>query len=432
MNRTGIALAADSAVTLHKGKKIFNSVNKLFMLSKYEPVGIMVYGNAELHDYPWETLIKQYRAELRNRSFDTIDEYGSDFCNWIGNVVKSIPGELQDQHLLGYAYEPFAEITEHVRFWVRNAVKNHELTDERYAAIVSAVIQQAHQRWEAYSILPNLSHRVDDVRTRIEAGIGEFIAHFFDPDELGTEQLESLKEIAVCAVVKDRFFSTSSGIVIAGFGAKEMFPTLVNYLVDGSVFGVLKHKMKVNRKVGFDCSASVIPFAQGDVVANFLEGVDPDYDYQVHSGIRNLLTNQYPATIARVLESEISDFQMENVEDFLQEVGKGLTKDFVNWLEEYKKEKHIDPLLDAIEALPKDELAATAEALVNLTSFKRRVSMDAETVGGPIDVAVISKGDGFVWIKRKHYFQAEENVHFSKKYYYDVRGDLSESADEIG
>jgi len=39
----------------------------------------------------------------------------------------------------------------------------------------------------------------------------------------------------------------------------------------------------------------------------------------------------------------------------------------------------------------------------------RRVSMDAETVGGPIDVAVISKGDGFVWIKRKHYFRSELN-----------------------
>jgi len=47
-----------------------------------------------------------------------------------------------------------------------------------------------------------------------------------------------------------------------------------------------------------------------------------------------------------------------------------------------------------------DELAAMAESLVNLTSFKRKVSMEAETVGGTIDVAVISKGDGFIWIKR--------------------------------
>ena len=50
-----------------------------------------------------------------------------------------------------------------------------------------------------------------------------------------------------------------------------------------------------------------------------------------------------------------------------------------------------------------------AESLVNLTMFKQKVSMHAETVGGPIDVAIISKGDGFVWIKRKFYFNKELN-----------------------
>ena len=43
--------------------------------------------------------------------------------------------------------------------------------------------------------------------------------------------------------------------------------------------------------------------------------------------------------------------------------------------------------------------------------------MEEETVAGPIDVAVISKGDGFVWIKRKHYFQRELNQQFFDNYY---------------
>jgi hypothetical protein len=30
-------------------------------------------------------------------------------------------------------------------------------------------------------------------------------------------------------------------------------------------------------------------------------------------------------------------------------------------------------------------------------------------VGGAVDVAVISRGDGFVWLKRKHYFSQELN-----------------------
>jgi len=58
-----------------------------------------------------------------------------------------------------------------------------------------------------------------------------------------------------------------------------------------------------------------------------------------------------------------------------------------------------------------------AESLVNLTSFKRRITAETETVGGPIDVAVISKGDGFVWIKRKHYFQKDLNPAFFANYY---------------
>ena len=70
-----------------------------------------------------------------------------------------------------------------------------------------------------------------------------------------------------------------------------------------------------------------------------------------------------------------------------------------------------------VHGLPKDELAAMAESLINLTSFKRRVSMEEETVAGPIDVAVISKGDGFIWIKRKHYFQPELNQQFFENYY---------------
>jgi hypothetical protein len=58
-----------------------------------------------------------------------------------------------------------------------------------------------------------------------------------------------------------------------------------------------------------------------------------------------------------------------------------------------------------------------AESLVSLTSFKRKVSTQTETVGGPVDVAVISKGDGFVWMHRKHYFKSEYNPQFKANYY---------------
>jgi hypothetical protein len=43
--------------------------------------------------------------------------------------------------------------------------------------------------------------------------------------------------------------------------------------------------------------------------------------------------------------------------------------------------------------------------------------MKDDSVGGPIDVAVISKIDGFVWIKRKHYFDPALNHQFFSNYF---------------
>jgi hypothetical protein len=67
---------------------------------------------------------------------------------------------------------------------------------------------------------------------------------------------------------------------------------------------------------------------------------------------------------------------------------------------------------EMVEFMPKQDLAEFAEALVNLTSLQRRVSAGFETVGGPIDVAVISRAEGLVWVKRKHYFPPELNARF--------------------
>jgi hypothetical protein len=86
LNKSAVALAADSAVTIvtSRGAKIYNT-NKLFMLSKYHPVGLMVYGNAELMGVPWETIIKTYRKELGDKPFKKLQEYSADFLAYLSS-----------------------------------------------------------------------------------------------------------------------------------------------------------------------------------------------------------------------------------------------------------------------------------------------------------------------------------------------------------
>jgi hypothetical protein len=65
-----------------------------------------------------------------------------------------------------------------------------------------------------------------------------------------------------------------------------------------------------------------------------------------------------------------------------------------------------------IAMMPKIELIEFAEALVNITAIERKATTDQGTVGGPIDVAFVSKHEGFVWIKRKFYFPAALNPRY--------------------
>jgi len=52
-----------------------------------------------------------------------------------------------------------------------------------------------------------------------------------------------------------------------------------------------------------------------------------------------------------------------------------------------------------------------------VTHRKRKFSSAAESVGGPIDVALISRNDGFVWVRRKHYFDSGLNPrYFHRKF----------------
>ena len=83
MNKNAIALAADSAVTVGQHLAIHNSANKLFALSKVAPVGVIIYSNAEIMGVPVEIVIKQYKKDLAQKTFDTLDEYVNDFIAYL-------------------------------------------------------------------------------------------------------------------------------------------------------------------------------------------------------------------------------------------------------------------------------------------------------------------------------------------------------------
>jgi hypothetical protein len=65
------------------------------------------------------------------------------------------------------------------------------------------------------------------------------------------------------------------------------------------------------------------------------------------------------------------------------------------------------PLIEP--AMPLQDAIDLAEFLVDLTIRFSRFTPGPPTVGGPIEIAAISKHEGFRWIKRKYYFDRQLN-----------------------
>jgi len=396
MNKLGVALAADSAVTVQTktGQKIYNTVNKLFTLSKYEPVGIMIFGNADLMRVPWEALIKLYRTRLGPQKFRTVRDYASDFLRFLERNRLAFTAPEQQKHFCRTVEQYFETIVADINDRVRQTLaKKSPISNADIVKIVTDEIGSHYRIWQREKRLRLPRKQESLIRRRYRAELSEIKKRVLKKLPMSRAISLQLSQIAAWLFTKARLRSDSSGIVFAGFGTRETFPSLYALRVEGLLLGKLKYIEHNSAKIDFDNEAAIIPFAQSEMVATFIEGVDPFYQGILEAYLKRLF-NDYPNVIDKMLKLPKST--RKRVLAKIRKESRTVLADLVKDLRAYRGQKHVSRILDAVRILPKDELAAMAESLVNLTSFKRRVTMDAETVGGPIDVAVISKGDGFV------------------------------------
>jgi len=420
MNKSAIALAADSAGTIQmniQGKvrqKIFNTSNKLFMLSKYNPIGILIYGNSEILGTPWELIIKEYRKKIASSKFSDIEAQALDFINYLNSFF---PSEIQELHFRKSIESYYSGVVlEQINSKVEEIAKGEGIDEEKISQIVSDVIQANYNDLSNRKLLAGIPEAYEKtLKSKYKVEIKETIKSVFKDLPIKKLGLGKLKSIGAFLFVKEIFPDNFSGIVIAGFGDKEKFPSLFAIRSDGVVNSILKYSITHSSTISLNQPAIIIPFAQQEMVITFIEGVDPDF-YKLLEGYLSEIFKEYPNVILEGI-SDIPEDKKKVILENIQKQGYDIYKNLQSSLKEYKASHNISQIMSIVEFLPKDELAAMAESLVNLTSFKRRVSLESETVGGPNDVAVISKGDGFIWIKRKQYFRAELNPHFVSNYY---------------
>ena len=419
LNKEAVALAADSAVTFQTdtGVKILPSANKIFTLSKYHPVGVMIYGNATLMGVPWELLIKMYRQQLGTRSFDTLEQYAEAFLRYLAEADVFFPRSVQDAYVQRNVEAFFSSVVEDITDAVQRTIEDKGgIGEDAVIQITQAVIADVYQRWSALEFPPTLPHGLSErLLERYGETIDDKVKAVFQKLPISQEDRDNLRSVSVSYLLKfvDPGSDAESGLVFAGYGDKEVFPALRSYRVEGVLMEHVLHIADRQHDVAVG-GAGIVPFAQSEMVHTFMQGVDPTY--------QRIIENELVSVLQAFAETATTGSGLKGraAESYKQALEKVNASVIDRFREQTLKHRHLHYALPAVrvtQILPKDELAAMAESLVNLTVYRRRMSMADETVGGPVDVAVISKGDGFIWIKRKHYFSPELNPQFTANYF---------------
>ena len=103
------------------------------------------------------------------------------------------------------------------------------------------------------------------------------------------------------------------------------------------------------------------------------------------------------ASAAAALTDPRNDEERAIVEKAVSEEAQHLDDHFqsLSW------DRFVQPMIGTVAAMPATDLARVAESFVGLQVLRQLTQAEMETVGGPIDVAVITRADGFRWVSGK-------------------------------
>ena len=418
MNKNAIALAADSAVTIGQHLAIHNSANKLFALSKVAPIGVIIYSNAELMGVPMELIIKQYKSELRNKVFPNLSDYVDDFLKFL--ILKSdlfhFPAN-EKSYVTNVYVDLLNGLNGDYQLSIQRKINEvkRDLTEAELQKIQVETVKATLLFVDQLAVIPNLELH-DYIKNTYGGEIRQYISAQFPWIEelLLTDLVEK-----ICFVFNRDFMRNGYvGLAFAGYGENNIFPQMLHLHISGTVNNIIRYTTIENVAITEGQMSAIIPLAQTDVMQTFLFGINDSFI--------NDIGKELPRQIQSGVNKIDDSFFAENKKQSVQQELSRITSNVINQIIQKAQQQYLFPITQSVATLPIEELALLAESMINITSLRRKVALDNNigTVGGPIDVAIISKCDGFIWLKRKHYFDRAYNPQYFYSHYM-----LSESED---
>lgn len=416
-NRLGIALAADSAVTFSgsNGNTYASGANKIFQLAASEPVAIMIYNGATLNTIPWEILIKAYRRNLGHRSYQKLFEYRDDLLEFLNKLdnpaihpeVRKLDAKAAYGLCGGFLYNLIQDKAPQIF----DAATPGVTWAPAYAAVSAAIdADLAASPVLACLDAADLQLALIEEKIGLSMQISSFVAHkvphlvgVIDSDKLAAQAIETAFKHG--AEILDRRYT---GLVIAGFGNGDYLPSFLSLHCHGFVGNRVLWKAEAQGDINHGITGSLIQgFARQTMIETFTLGASPEIWQSIGSAFREHAAQACFKAAQHANVAITGADVLKAVDDVADAFNQQWTYTTI--------EAHLQPLRGIVAGLALEELAELAENLVMLESLKEKVTSRTQSVGGPIDLAVITKEEGLVWIKRKHYFDPSLNLRYVQR-----------------
>jgi len=407
MNQRCVALAADSAVTLIEGNKVVvrNDQRKLFDLGHGLPVAVMFFGIADIMGHPWDVLIEHFRKKARPGPQPHVRDYAAKFTATLDHLEEFFPKDGQKDEYKRLLSSVFRFLLGLAQYLGERATKEgRSLSNDEVLRQAVELVWKRYQFDEDGKARRNLPCFPPDFGSWVAREhadvIEELIAQGFPQHARDADVVQKLRDIAVFCVVKDLFLEDVTGLVFAGYGAADRYPSVVVYNVSAIVGGILKRSEMDVETIDNEMRSGITLFADSEAAWAFLRGIELDLEMRLYSTLQSMnekLVDQVLDSTGSLdparRESIRRQFRAQQIPEYLNRL--------YSMMAGYQQQAYIDPVLHALEIGTKQDLADAAQDLVALNIFKKRIMAQHPTVGGAIDVAVISREDGFRWWKKQ-------------------------------
>jgi hypothetical protein len=425
LNKRGAAIAADSAVTRRRYKggsrneKVTKNGNKMVRLSDVDPITVMITGNADFLGVPWDVIIRRYRQQNGTVHQPTVEAAARSLFEYIASNAVFWSDSMCGGFLSYLADELFKRATHNM---FDEDERNRDGFLKRPAAFRKAFIRNVSsiaRRYAREGSCPQFEgYSLEEFRQSASAVLDDFFEEkdctFNNGFRRKGYPMEILNEIrpsfeqALLTMLSSRLneLDPSATLVFTGYGTDQQYPSLVSAVVcEGYAYRV-NYSIRPQDVICISDKrpVAICPFAQKDVIKSILRGIHISWSDSATDGLQSL-TDAPNMSVFEPFEGEKDpgfDFMSMLNDVEVEDLYRTFTKEGIRMLDanQHSWEK-------ALENYDLEAMASLADSLIDLTGFQRILTFSQEGVGGLVDLAVISRNEGFTWLRRKSWYHKD-------------------------